>query len=126
MKAGGLWNTLVIVARVETLWNLGRQYLPAVVERFETWRPLVGTPQEDTALEKMYADMPVQDFSRDLLEPSADFWGAFELRDLLWSDWGRPERILQTLVTIGRAPAFGRGPFADGSALTSEVCLAER
>lgn len=126
MEAGGLWNTLVMVARVETLWNLGRRHLPAAVERFERWMPVVGTPREADALEGLYADMPVQDFSRDLLEPSAGSWGAFELRDLLWSDWGRPERILQTLLTIGRAPAFGRWPLADSAPLVSEECLVER
>jgi mannose-1-phosphate guanylyltransferase len=126
MRAGGLWNTLVTVARVETLWTLGRRHLPAIVERFERWMPVIGTPQEAGALDGLYVDMPVQDFSRDLLEPSAGSWGAFEVRDLLWSDWGRPERILQTLLTIGRAPAFGRSPLADSSVTVSEPCLAAR
>jgi mannose-1-phosphate guanylyltransferase len=75
MKAGGLWNTLVVVADAETLWNLGRRHLPAIVERFERWIPTVGTPEEAAALDGLYAEMPVQDFSRDLLEPSAGAWG---------------------------------------------------
>jgi mannose-1-phosphate guanylyltransferase len=123
LRAGGLWNTLVMVARVETLWEMGRQHLSDLVDRFDTWRPLIGTRHEAEALDTLYGDMPVQDFSRDLLERTATQWRAFELRDVLWSDWGRPERIIQTLLTIGRVPAFCGRSSADRSTLTGEACL---
>ena len=29
-----------------------------------------------------------------------------ELTDVLWSDWGKPERIAETLRRIDRRPAF--------------------
>ena len=44
MAGGGLWNTLVCATKAETLWNLGWQCFPEVMERFdqlrkEYWNP---------------------------------------------------------------------------------------
>jgi len=29
-----------------------------------------------------------------------------ELSDVLWSDWGKPERVLNSLLRIGKQPLF--------------------
>lgn len=106
LQAGGLWNTLVIVAQAETLWRLGQQHLPELLDRFDTWSPRIGGCDDAATLDTLYGDMPVRDFSRDLLEPSAANWQVFPLDDVLWSDWGRPQRLIETLLKIGRVPTF--------------------
>jgi mannose-1-phosphate guanylyltransferase len=82
MEEGALWNTLVFVARVETLWNLGRQCFPLLMDLFERLKAAIGSGTDQVAVT--------------------------ELRDVVWSDWGRPERIAGALEAIGKQPSFPR------------------
>ena len=106
MASGALWNTLVIVAKVATLWKLGWQTLPVMMERFEQLVPTIGTAHENETLHEIYRDMPILDFSRTLLQRIPEHLGVMEFEEVLWSDWGQPERIAHTLKTLGKKPAF--------------------
>jgi len=106
MSNGALWNTLVMVAKVETLWKLGWQCLPVVMERFERLATTIGTVHEQSTLHQLYQKMPHLNFSSDLLQKIPEHLGAIELEEVLWSDWGRPERIKETLEALGKKPAF--------------------
>ena len=101
-----LWNTMVMTAKVDTLWQLGRQCFPDLVERFERLGRAIGTSEEAQVLDAIYQNMPVRNFSSDLLQQAPDRVAVTELTNALWSDWGRPERIAEALRRIGRAPAF--------------------
>src|SRR5437016_1598627 len=57
-------------------------------------------------LEAAYQDLPIMDFASDVLQKVPDQLAVFELNDVLWSDWGRAERIVETLRRIGKQPAF--------------------
>jgi len=106
LTSGALWNTLVMAVNAETLWQLGCQHLPEVVERFERLGWAIGTPQEGVVLEETYREMPRRNFSAHLLQRAAHRVAVMGLPGVLWSDWGRPERIVETLERIGRKPAF--------------------
>ncbi|MEO8325990.1 MAG: sugar phosphate nucleotidyltransferase [Nitrospirota bacterium] len=106
MANGALWNTLVMVAKVTTLWKLGWQHLPVMMERFDRLGTMIGTVHENETLHEIYRDMPVLDFSRELLQRIPEHLGVMEFEEVLWSDWGQPERIVQTLKTLGKEPAF--------------------
>lgn len=103
---GALWNTLILAAKVDTLWKLGWRHLPELMEQFERLDRAIGTHQEGAVLNALYEDMPHRNFSSDLLQRVTDSIGVIELREVLWSDWGRPERIADTLRLIGKEPAF--------------------
>jgi mannose-1-phosphate guanylyltransferase len=71
----------------------------------ESFVPLVGTPDEDDAIEYIYrAYLPVS-FSRDMLERAPDRLAAMEMEGVEWSDWGRPERI-ETVLALRRSRAL--------------------
>jgi hypothetical protein len=76
------------------------------MELFQWLAMSLGTAQEAEVRESMYRMMPVRDFSRHLLQRVPEMLAVMELRGVLWSDWGRPERIDRTLRQIGREPAF--------------------
>lgn len=101
-----LWNTMVMTAKVETLWRLGQQCFPELIERFERLGRAIGTSEESRVLEMIYQTMPTKNFSSDLLQHVPNRVAVTELTDALWSDWGRPERIIEALRRIGRTPAF--------------------
>ena len=106
MGTGALWNTLVLAAKVQTLWKLGWRYFPEMMPLFERLGSAIGTPQEGTLLDSVYQEMPVRDFSADLLQRAANHTAVIELSGVHWSDWGRSERIADTLRRIGKQPAF--------------------
>ena len=106
MSKEALWNTLVMVAKVETLWRLGWQCLPVIMERFERLGKFLNTAEERPTLHQVYRKMPLLNFSSDLLQKVPERLGIIELEEVLWSDWGRPERIRETLKALGKKPAF--------------------
>ena len=106
MSNGALWNTLVMVAKVDTLWKLGWQCIPVIMERFERLGKAIGTVHESQTLHQLYRNMPLVNFSSEVLQKVPERLGVIELEEVLWSDWGRPERIRETLEILGKKPAF--------------------
>ncbi|MDH4187068.1 MAG: sugar phosphate nucleotidyltransferase [Nitrospira sp.] len=101
-----LWNTMVIVAKVETLWSLGLKVLPSMMRLFETFQPAVGAANEWSVLDRLYTGMPARNFSSDLLEQVPHKVSVLEVGGVRWSDWGRAERIAESLSQIGKDPVF--------------------
>jgi len=102
---GALWNTMVTCGSVEALWELGRATEPQLLDILDSLVPLVGTKDEDDAIEYVYrAYLPVS-FSRDMLERAPERLCAMELAGVEWSDWGKPERI-ETVLALRRSRAL--------------------
>jgi len=105
---GALWNTMVICSTVDALWELGRDAEPRMIDILDAFVPLVGTPDEEDAIEYIYrAFLPVS-FSRDIVERAPERLCAMELSGVEWSDWGRPERI-ETVLALRRSRALVPG-----------------
>lgn len=112
LDKGVLWNTMIVTAHLKTLWENGWRCLPQLMPLFERYTASVGTSAEQSVLEEVYEKMPVVNFSTDLLERIPKQMAVIELTGLLWSDWGRPERVLEMLGCIGKQPAFASAPAA--------------
>jgi mannose-1-phosphate guanylyltransferase len=106
LAEGALWNTSVLVAKAPLLWDLGWQCFPDIMPHFERLGHSIGTSREVRTLDEIYRDMPARDFSSELLRQVPDQAAVIELSGVLWSNWGKPERIVHTLRQIGRQPAF--------------------
>lgn len=105
-RRGGLWNTMIMVARVSALWEIARELQPAMLGRFDALRPWIGGPEEAEATAQAYRDMESVNFSRDIVERAADWTVALPMDGVHWSDWGRPQRIAETLAKIGKTQSF--------------------
>jgi mannose-1-phosphate guanylyltransferase len=104
-EQGALWNTMVTCGSVDALWELGRASEPQLLDILDSLVPLVGTEDEDDAIQYVYrAFLPVS-FSRDILERTPDRLCALELAGVEWSDWGKPERI-ENVLAIRRSRAL--------------------
>jgi mannose-1-phosphate guanylyltransferase len=112
MTSGALWNTMIIAAKVETLWGLGLRCFPEMMRLFEIYGESIGSAREDLVLDGIYQVMPNRNFSAHLLQEFPKRVAVMELRDVLWSDWGKPERIAETLSQIGREPRFSQAHIA--------------
>jgi mannose-1-phosphate guanylyltransferase len=106
LRGGALWNTLVLTATVESLWQAECACFPDMMPLFEHLVSAWDTPGERSSLEAAYREMPVYNFSSHLLQRLPDRVAVMELSGVLWSDWGKPERIAETIRRIGKTPAF--------------------
>lgn len=104
-KQGALWNTMVTCGTVDALWELGRATEARLIDILESFVPLVGTPDEDDAIEYIYRALLPVNFSRDILERAPKRLAAMEMEGVEWSDWGRPERI-ETVLALRRSRAL--------------------
>ena len=105
-ERGALWNTLVLVARARTLWELACERLPGLTPFFSVLQAAIGTRREAWVLDEVYETMPRVNFSSELLERASDRIAMQSLDGVLWNDWGQPARIVESLLAIGRQPAF--------------------
>lgn len=114
-RQGHLWNTMIVATKLQALWRMGKRLLPEVIDRFESFhRTLLGNGagrnrQEQSSVEKLYESIPEFDFSSTFLSRAASHCAVMPLQGILWSDWGRPERVIESLRRIGRRPLFLRG-----------------
>jgi mannose-1-phosphate guanylyltransferase len=109
LAAGALWNTSVLAAKAETLWQMGWQCFPDLMPRFERLNRSIGTSQEAQILDEIYHDIPAHDLVSELLQGVPERAAVIEMHGVLWSDWGKPTRIMDSLRRIGREPAFPPG-----------------
>lgn len=112
METGGLWSAFVIVARVPALLGLVRRELADIYAAFEPLRDALGGPGEPDAAAAAYARIPSTDFSHSVLGRACANLAVRPVRDVRWSDWGRPERVLATLARVGVAPGWADSPAA--------------
>lgn len=107
---GSLWNTMVLAAKGKQLWSLGWKCFPDMMSRFERLKGAIDTAEQLRVIEEIYEDLPKRNFSSHLLQCVPDRLAVMEMKDVLWSDWGNPERILSGLENIGRRPAMAEDP----------------
>jgi mannose-1-phosphate guanylyltransferase len=106
LRKGALWNTMIVASKVQALWSLGWRSLPEIMPAFTRLLDTLRAGREDTPLEEIYLDLPSRDFSSGLLQRASDRSRVLEMTGVWWSDWGRPERILETLRALERPAAF--------------------
>jgi len=106
LEAGYLWNTMIVIAKTDTLWRLGWKFFPDTMKFFEQLKDAIGTSREAAVLKTVYRTMPKHNFSADLLAHADGNTVVMPMAGILWSDWGRAERIAETLRRIGRLPNF--------------------
>jgi mannose-1-phosphate guanylyltransferase len=106
LRARWLWNTLVLVSRVGALLRLAAAHLPDTTRALLLARATLGTAAEAEARRRVYAAVRPGNLSRDLLEHARGDLGVVDVRDVTWSDWGTPGRVVTTLARLGERPAW--------------------
>jgi len=120
-EGGHLCSTMVTIARAATLWNLIGEAQPSLRQAFERIQRTLGTEREACEIVKAYHEIPSASLSSDVFERFPSRLTALAVRDVHWSDWGREERIEETLLRLATQNHRARGyrdarPSATGSA----------
>jgi len=114
MKRGCLWNSFVMVGRVQAFLKLMRHALPRLVEAFESIRPSFFTVSERAALCDLYSGIRATSFSQDVLSVCPQDLAVLCGTGLGWSDLGEPSRVLSVLERKGVQPEWGFKPREGG------------
>jgi mannose-1-phosphate guanylyltransferase len=102
-EAGALFNTFITAGRVDAFFAVAEAVLPELVERFASYAPSIGTPDEDRARDALYEALKPASFSKDVLEQATEL-GVVSVEDTGWTDWGSPRRVFESLAATGELP----------------------
>ena len=104
---GYLWNTFVMAGGLATFLRLAATHLPEILSPL---RMEVGEAEDKafhpSALRRVYDWLPATNFSDRLLARSTADLLVLAARDVYWSDWGDPHRVVRTLQRFDRRPAW--------------------
>ncbi len=103
IRAGGLWNTFIVVSTGLALLELYRKRFPEIVSvmsaALDSDRR---TGAEGTAMAELYDTLPVVDFSRDILAEQLSDLRVLPVQPCGWSDLGTPKRVSDALSRTPR------------------------
>jgi mannose-1-phosphate guanylyltransferase len=100
---GGLWNSLVLIGRLDTFLRHVEQVLPELWASFQAVASALGTVIEARILEEVYGAIPAMNLSTHLLQHIPHHLGVVPVKGVTWCDWGDETRIFETLTRIGKA-----------------------
>jgi len=98
MERGCLWNSFVMVGRVDALLKMTQQASPEAHNLFAAISPTFGTILEKAAVHQIYAKLPEVNFSHEVLARRPNDLAVMRVGDVDWSDLGEPTRVLSTLA----------------------------
>ena len=101
MERGCLWNSFVMVGRVDAFLKMTERALPSLFDFFLAVAPTFGTPAEARAVSQLYSWIPSSNFSHEVLALRPDDLAVMQVSDVGWSDLGEPKRVFSTLQQIG-------------------------
>lgn len=101
LTKGCLWNSFVMVGKVETFLKLIEKHLPELYRLFAAARAALGSRAEKATVRALYAWITDENFSSEVLEKATDALYVLRVSDVVWSDWGEPQRVLGTLENLG-------------------------
>jgi mannose-1-phosphate guanylyltransferase len=106
LRAGCMWNSFVMVARVSTLIGLIMVAMPAMYASFGKIRDLLGTAHEPGFLKRLYERIPSASLSTEVLERYPINLGVLPVHGIEWSDLGEPQRVMAVLSRLGVHPEW--------------------
>lgn len=106
LSSGCLWNSFVMIGRVETFLAMFRAHLREMYRMFEAASPLLGTSQEKAVIRSIYSWIAETNFSSEVLEKCSGELLVMRVGDVGWCDWGEPERVIGTLNNLGLQPQW--------------------
>ena len=101
MERGCLWNSFVMVGRVNVLLRMTRAALPELHAAFNALTPAFETEAELKAVSELYSKIEATNFSHEVLAARPQDLAVMRVGDVGWSDLGEPSRVLAALAHLG-------------------------
>jgi mannose-1-phosphate guanylyltransferase len=101
LKAGALWNMFIVAGSVRALLDLYEDSHGSSVAQM---RAVIGgkkhRPIDSASLAEVYRQLPLVDFSRDLLESQTTRLRVLGVPPCGWNNLGTPRRVVETLLQL--------------------------
>jgi mannose-1-phosphate guanylyltransferase len=101
IQQGALWNTSILVFRLQMLLDLMWTIAPMLSLHFLEIADAIDTPRVHQVIDAVYEGVAPVSLSRGILELVSDRWpsrlAVLRVDDTFWSDWGAEHRILRDL-----------------------------
>jgi mannose-1-phosphate guanylyltransferase len=101
LERGCLWNSFVMVGRVDALLRMTRAALPELYTGFSALTPTFETWAEHKALGRLYSQINDTNFSHEVLATRPQDLAVMRVANVGWSDLGEPSRVFATLAHLG-------------------------
>ncbi len=95
-----LCNTMVFIGFASTVLRKFRLATPAVYRAFTRIDAELFSPNEQSVVEEVYAELPSVDFSKAILSHDPRGLAVLHVKDVEWSDWGSGTRIDDELARM--------------------------
>jgi mannose-1-phosphate guanylyltransferase len=99
LAAGGVWNTMVLVARAGVLLRLTDEHAPALANAFTSALGLRGD-QREVFIAETYQTLQPVDFSHHVLTHARGLWMYTWPIAMQWSDLGTPKRLGEWMSAV--------------------------
>ena len=105
-RQGCLWNSFVLSGTPRCFVKMANRAALSVRQALSSaWHEL-GTSEEAHVIERIYANLPDCDFSRDILVPNARSLAVLPVQGVYWNDLGDPQRVYETLARTQIRPEW--------------------
>jgi mannose-1-phosphate guanylyltransferase len=111
LRRGGLWNSFIMVFRVDRMLELLQR------ERPEDFASLRESCAGAEALTDAYASLAPWNFSCDFLARIPMHLAVLPVEGVGWSDWGTPQAIEETFADLNKVPPWRMGAQAVAAAV---------
>lgn len=102
MERGCLWNSFVMVGRVQTFLEMIRRATPDLYDGFTAIQSDLHTADETRGVQALYSRLPSTNFSQQVLALRPADLAVLPVSGVGWSDWGEPRRVLSDLRRMKR------------------------
>jgi mannose-1-phosphate guanylyltransferase len=113
---GGVWNSFIFAANGQRLLRRFEQTCPDLVGEMRHIVTRLPISAQTSALAELYARSPAIDFSREILQRSADSLHVLKVPACGWSDLGTPRRVIETVHRMRPQAGAFASAHADPSA----------
>lgn len=101
MQRGCLWNSFVMVGRVNALLRMTQAALPELYASFAATTAAFGSAAEPKAVARLYSKIGETNFSHEVLAARPRDLAVMRVGNVGWSDLGDAARVLATLAQLG-------------------------
>jgi hypothetical protein len=98
----------VLVAQVGALFDMFARMIPRLYLSFAHITAVLNTSAETDAVDKLFADLPLLNFSEAILAGCPSELSVLPTTGVGWNDLGELSRVMATLAKTGLRPAGSR------------------
>ena len=108
---GCLCNTFVLTGKASSFIYSIKKLTPDVFEKFEVIYRNFGTPFESLVIQNVFPNIPMRNFSHEVLEKITDQLYVLEVKGVNWSDWGEEERVKRDIDRLKKKQTINVAAF---------------